>query len=105
MATLTFLTHTIFDHGASQKLDRVLAQHGVERPLLCTDRGLVELGMVKELAGALGNERALTIYDGTPENPTQAAVEEAAAVYREAGATGSSLSAAGLQWIWPRRSR
>ena len=88
MATLTFLTHTIFDHGASQKLDRVLAQHGVERPLLCTDRGLVELGMVKELAGALGNERALTIFDGTPENPTQAAVEEAAAVYREAGCDG-----------------
>ena len=86
MATLTFLTHTIFDHGASQKLSRVLAQHGIERPLLCTDRGLVDLGMVTELAGALGNETALTIFDGTPENPTQAAVAEA---------TTSDLAASG----------
>ena len=88
MATLTFLTHTIFDHGASQKLGQVLAMHGIERPLLCTDRGLVGLGMVTELAVALGNEHAPTIYDGTPENPTQAAVEEAAAMYREAGCDG-----------------
>ena len=88
MATLTFLTHTIFEHGASQKLSRVLAQHGIERPLLCTDRGLVDLGMVAELAGALGNETALTIFDGTPENPTQAAVAQATAMYRETGCDG-----------------
>ena len=88
MATLTYLTHTIFDHGASQRLGRVLAQHGIERPLLCTDRGLVDLGLVSELASTLGNERAPTIFDGTPENPTQAAVEAAAAVYREAGCDG-----------------
>ena len=88
MATLTFMTHTIFDHGASQGLGRVLARHGIERPLLCTDRGLVDLGMVSEMVAALGNERAPTIFDGTPENPTQAAVEEATAVYREAGCDG-----------------
>ena len=88
MATLTYLTQTIFDHGASQNLGRVLELHGIKRPLLCTDRGLVELGMVTELAGALGNERAPVIFDGTPENPTQAAVEQAAAVYREEGCDG-----------------
>jgi len=72
MATLTFMTHTIFDHGASQRLGRVLAQHGIERPLLCTDPGLVGLGLVTDLVGALGNEPAPTVFDGTPENPTQA---------------------------------
>ena len=104
MATLTFMTHTIFDHGASQRLGRVLAQHGIERPLLCTDRGLVDLGMVTELAGALGNERALTIFDGTPENPTQEAVEAAArSVPADGVRRGSSLSEAAPRWIWPRR--
>ena len=67
MATLTFMTHTIFDHGASAQLGQVLAQHGIRRPLLCTDRGLVSLGMVDDLAGGLGNDAALTIFDGTPE--------------------------------------
>ena len=43
MATLTFMTHTIFDHGASGQLGQVLAQYGITRPLLCTDKGLVNL--------------------------------------------------------------
>ncbi|MEM6709969.1 MAG: iron-containing alcohol dehydrogenase [Pseudomonadota bacterium] len=82
------MTHTLFDHGATQQLAHVLAMHGIEKPLLCTDRGLVELGMVNELASRLGNETAMTIYDGTPPNPTQAAVEEAVAMYRDAGCDG-----------------
>ena len=88
MTTLTFMTHTIFEHGASAQLGKVLAQHGLRRPLLCTDRGLVNLGMVDDLAAALGNDSALTVFDGTPENPTQAAVEEAVEKYIEADCDG-----------------
>ena len=88
MATLTFMTQTIFDHGASEQLGQVLAMHGIRRPLLCTDKGLVDLGMVDGLAAHAGNEAALTIYDGTPENPTQAAVDAAVATYREADCDG-----------------
>ena len=88
MATLTFMNHTIFDHGASSKLGQVLALHGIRKPLLCTDRGLVDLGMVDALAANLGNDAALTIFDGTPENPTEVAVEDAVAQYLEAGCDG-----------------
>ena len=88
MATLTFMTHTIFDHGASSQLGQTLTLHGIRRPLLCTDRGLVDLGMVDNLAANLGNDAALTIFDGTPENPTQTAVEDAVAKYLEAGCDG-----------------
>ncbi len=88
MATLTFMTHTIFDHGASAELGKVLALNGIRRPLLCTDKGLVNLGMVSDLVSNLGNDAALTIFDGTPENPTQMAVEEAVAIYKEAGCDG-----------------
>ena len=49
MATLTFMNHTIFDHGASAQLGQVLAMQGIRRPLLCTDKGLVNLGMVTDL--------------------------------------------------------
>ena len=88
MANLTFMNHTIFDHGATAQLGQVLMQHGIRRPLLCTDKGLVNLGMVTDLAAYLGNDAALTIYDGTPENPTQNSVEEATAKYLEAGCDG-----------------
>ena len=88
MATLTFMTHTIFDHGASRKLAKVLGQHGIRRPLLCTDPGLVDLGMVAELVERLGNDCAITIFDATPANPTQAAVEAAAKMYRQAECDG-----------------
>lgn len=88
MANLTFMNHTIFDHGATAQLGQVLMQHGIRRPLLCTDKGLVNLGMVTDLAANLGNDAAFTIYDGTPENPTQNSVEEATAKYLEAGCDG-----------------
>jgi alcohol dehydrogenase class IV len=88
MANLTFMNQTIFDHGASTQLGRVLAQHGIRRPLLCTDKGLVNLGMVTDLVSNLGNDAALTIFDGTPENPTQMAVEEAVELYRASGCDG-----------------
>ena len=73
---------------ASQQLAKVLGQHGIRRPLLCTDPGLVELGMVAELLGRLGNDCATTIFDGTPPNPTQEAVEAAAKMYRQADCDG-----------------
>ena len=44
--------------------------------------------MVDELVAGLGNEAALTVFDGTPENPTQMSVEEAVALYHEAECDG-----------------
>lgn len=88
MAILTFMTHTLFDHGVRQKLKQVLGQHGITRPLLCTDGGLVELGMVSDIVSQTGNPDAVTIFDGTPENPTEAAVKSAATAYRDAACDG-----------------
>jgi len=88
MATLTFLTNTLFDHNATQQLPQVLERLGIQRPLVCTDRGLVDLGMVSNLTALVGNNAAMTVFDGTPENPTQAAVEEAVATYRRADCDG-----------------
>jgi len=45
MATLKFMNHTIFDHGASNQLDQVLAVHGIRRPLLCTDDAIADLSI------------------------------------------------------------
>ena len=88
MALLTFMTQTIFDHGSINQLASVLRHHKVKRPLICTDRGLRDLGMVANLMASIGNEIAVTTFDETPENPTQAAVMKAADVYRNSDCDG-----------------
>ena len=88
MASLTFMNQTIFDNGASTQLGSALIEHGIRRPLLCTDKGLVNLGMVSQVVAHLGNDAALTIFDGTPENPTQWSVEEAVRLYQASRCDG-----------------
>lgn len=88
MATLGFMTTTQFDFGAIQHIAGILKAHGINQPLLCTDKGLVGIGLIDTIRGVIPNDIGITIFDGTPENPTEAAVNEAAALYREAGCDG-----------------
>jgi len=88
MATLQYLNTTEFDFGARAQLGATLRRLGVSRPLVCTDRGLVEAGIVEMVIGALDSDIETTVYDGTPENPTEEAVLAALGVYREARCDG-----------------
>jgi len=60
-----------------------MQQLGIKRPLICTDKGLVSVGIVDTLRGRISNDIDVTIYDGTPENPTEAAVTDAVQMYRD----------------------
>lgn len=88
MATLTFCTTVVFDHGAINQIGSALKGQGISRPLICTDMGLVRAGIVDKLRGAMSNEFQATIFHDTPENPTEEAVLAAAALYREADCDG-----------------
>ncbi len=88
MATLTFMTTTLFDHGATRQLPDVLARHGVRRPLLCTDQGLVAAGVVAEIEAVLADGHEVTLFTETPANPTEAAVLAARERYQQAGCDG-----------------
>jgi 4-hydroxybutyrate dehydrogenase len=88
MATLTFSTTTQFDFGAIQHLAGTLQQFGITRPLLCTDKGLMDLGLIDTIRQVIPNDINPTIFDGTPENPTQVAIEAAAEMYIENGCDG-----------------
>jgi 4-hydroxybutyrate dehydrogenase len=87
MATLSYLTTTLFDFGAISRLPRVLGGLGVRRPLIATDRGIIAAGLLDRLQAVLGGQPA-GVFDATPENPTEAAVMEAVAVYRANHADG-----------------
>jgi alcohol dehydrogenase class IV len=88
MAIIRFLNQLEIDHGAMKNLPAALGQLGVKKPLICTDKGLVQVGIVEKARQVLGNEIPHEIYDGTPENPTEEAVLEALAMYKESGCDG-----------------
>ncbi len=88
MPTLQYLTTTVFDHGSIASLPAALAELGIKRPLLATDKGLMALGLASKVRSAMGEDTAVTIYDGTPENPTEDAVLEALTLYRDNGCDG-----------------
>lgn len=88
MALITYLTRILFDHGAIGLLPEELKALDMSRPLLVTDRGIVAAGLAESLLERLPAREAVTLFDGTPANPTEAAVLEALALYREADCDG-----------------
>ena len=90
-----------FDHGAIGELAGELDSRAVRRPLVVTDTGLVEHGMVDKPRAALPGNPDIAVYDGIPPNPTVAGIEGAPAVYANAAASASSGSATRAR-IWTR---
>ena len=77
-----------FDFGAIAALPDALAERGITRPLIITDTGLVEHGIVDIVRAALPGNPDIAVYDGIPPNPTIAGIEGALAAYREQGCDG-----------------
>ncbi len=78
MSSISYLTRIEFGEGEARRLPELLAEIGVRRPLIATDRGLVATGLVSQL---LARVPAAVVFDGTPPNPTEAAVMAAHALY------------------------
>ncbi|MGE4219249.1 MAG: iron-containing alcohol dehydrogenase [Alphaproteobacteria bacterium] len=88
MPLITYLTTIQFDFGAVKLLGQEVAAVGIERPLVVTDKGLVQLGLAQRVLENLPKDMPVTMFDGTPENPTEEAILQATALYREAGCDG-----------------
>jgi 4-hydroxybutyrate dehydrogenase len=87
MATINYLTTVQFDHGAVKLAGSECRRLGISRPLVVTDAGVRAAGLLGLLEAQL-EDLAVTVYDGTPANPTEAAVLAAVESYRAAGADG-----------------
>ncbi|MGR3199092.1 MAG: iron-containing alcohol dehydrogenase [Paracoccus sp. (in: a-proteobacteria)] len=85
MARIAYLTRIEFGAGEAANLPQYLKELGVSRPLICTDKGLVATGLVARVTGAIPGA---VVFDGTPANPTEAAVMEAYALYAAQGCDG-----------------
>jgi alcohol dehydrogenase class IV len=86
MSTISYLTRIEFGEGQIQRLPEFLSALGISRPLVATDKGLVATGLVAKVTGLL--KEPPVIFDGTPANPTEDAVLEAHAIYKQNGCDG-----------------
>ncbi len=88
MTTLTYLTTTHFDFGAIQQIPAELANAGITRPFIATDKGVKAAGLVDRITDVLGSQMPCSLFDDTPGNPTEAAVMKAFAQYTSEGCDG-----------------
>lgn len=88
MSVITFVNQCHIEHGAIDMLGETLKQLGIKRPLICTDKGLVSVGIVDTIRSRIPNDVDVAIYDGTPENPTESAVKDAVRMFTENNCDG-----------------
>ena len=74
MGLITYLTRIQFEVGASGLIPEELKLLGASRPLIVTDKGIVAVGLLDTFMKAARLDGTTAVFDGTPENPTEAAV-------------------------------
>ena len=82
MAYIYYVTHIHLDFGAAQQLPAECLRVGMRRPLVVTDAGVRAAGVLAQALAPLA-DLPHAVFDGTPSNPTEAAVRAATALYRE----------------------
>ena len=80
MATINYLTTIEFDFGAVARVADIATSTGMKRPLVVTDPGIAKGPLLQRLREALGRLDHVA-FERTPQNPTEDAVTEAAALF------------------------
>jgi alcohol dehydrogenase class IV len=86
MARITYLTAIDFGPGEIAQLSTALSELGITRPLLVADRGIEASGLLARVRTFLSDDCPL--YLDTPPNPTEDAVYQALAAYRDGSCDG-----------------
>ena len=81
MARIQYLTQIDIDFGVVALLPAECRRIGIQRPLVVTDAGVRAAGVLAPALAALG-DWPVAIFDGTPSNPTEAAVRMATEAFR-----------------------
>ncbi|GIW87990.1 MAG: iron-containing alcohol dehydrogenase [Isosphaeraceae bacterium] len=81
----TFPTRVVFGDGVARQVGEELSRSGVARPLVVTDRGLVESGLFDRVFAGV---RQAVLFDGVQSNPTEADCLAGLALFRARGCDG-----------------
>ncbi len=87
MARILYLTQIDIEPGAVRLLPAECQRTGMHKPLIVTDAGVRAAGVLQMALDALG-DLPHAVFDGTPSNPTEAAVRAAVALYLREGCDG-----------------
>ena len=88
MALIQYLTHINIEFGARRLLAAECERIGIKKPLIVTDAGVKAAGVLAMVFSALPDSLQGPVFDGTPSNPTEAAVREATLLFNEQGCDG-----------------
>lgn len=88
MALIQYLTHINIEFGARRLLAAECERVGIKKPLIVTDAGVKAAGVLALVLSALPDSLHGPVFDGTPSNPTEAAVREATSMFNEQGCDG-----------------
>lgn len=84
MATLSYLTQIQFDHGALRQLGKGMQRLNMRRPLVVSGPNLSKGPILQALREQLPADVPFVLFSEVPANPTEAAVLQALALYRQA---------------------
>lgn len=85
MSRFFMFSNVLFEDDGLSKLAEEIARLKISRPLLVTDPGLANLGLVDRCTSLCPG---FAVYAETPENPTEAAAQTAAELYQAEGCDG-----------------
>jgi 4-hydroxybutyrate dehydrogenase len=88
MSIIQYLTTIRLAEGAVAGLPQDMAEVGMGRPLIVTDKGLRASGTLDALLAAAPMLADAPVFDGVPSNPTEAAAKQALALYRTGNCDG-----------------
>ncbi|WNL41835.1 iron-containing alcohol dehydrogenase [Halomonas sp. PAMB 3264] len=85
---INYLTKIQFGENAVDELSSELELLKVKKPLFVTDRGLSATGLIDRVISSARLDHDACVFDETPANPTEAAVEQALTFLRDNACDG-----------------
>lgn len=82
ISTFAFPTRIIFGAGSVNAIGEEISKHGIQKPLLVTDPGVVKAGLVGRVAQAMPGIQ-FALFDSVSPNPTEKNVLEGIERYRQ----------------------
>lgn len=86
VSRMSFPCPIVFGPGSIQELPKELKRLGANRPLIVTDQGVQQAGLVRKVLEVLDRAQIRTaVWDGCTPNPTDVDVERGLAAYKKEG--------------------
>ncbi|MFL9876817.1 iron-containing alcohol dehydrogenase [Herbaspirillum rhizosphaerae] len=88
MALINYITQVQFDYGALALLQQECDRIGIRKPLIVTDMGIRNAGILDKVVAQLKDGAQVAVFDQTPPNPNENAVRAAVKMFRDGACDG-----------------